>query len=198
MFNQTGACVDIDDYGTTDGSAVWLYSPCHPEDTRPEHQNEAWTVHSDGRITSDMSGKCLTAAVAAAGSAVEIDTCQSGNERQQWVVDGLAGTLKLGKGNLCLDGGQHAKPSPCDGQALPFCDLTLPRDVRVRDLVGRLTTEEKLGLFANGAKGVPRLNIPSYQWWSEALHGVGHSPGVSFGGKVKAATYDKTKVTDST
>ncbi len=43
-------------------------------------------------------------------------------------------------------------------------------------------------LFANGAMPVPRLNIGLYQWWSEGLHGVAYSPGVSFGGQIPAAT----------
>lgn len=34
--------------------------------------------------------------------------------------------------------------------------------------------------MGNNAAGVPRLNLPAYQWWSEALHGVGKSPGVIF------------------
>lgn len=34
--------------------------------------------------------------------------------------------------------------------------------------------------MGNTASGIPRLNLPAYQWWSEALHGVGKSPGVIF------------------
>lgn len=34
--------------------------------------------------------------------------------------------------------------------------------------------------MGNSASEVPRLNLPKYQWWSEALHGVGKSPGVTF------------------
>jgi beta-glucosidase len=40
------------------------------------------------------------------------------------------------------------------------------------DLIERLTLEEKVGLMSHPAKGVPRLNIPAYNYWSEALHGV--------------------------
>ncbi len=58
----------------------------------------------------------------------------------------------------------------------------------VQDLVGRLTLAEKATLMVNGAAAVPRLNIPAYQWWNEALHGVGLSPGVSFGGDLPYAT----------
>ena len=39
---------------------------------------------------------------------------------------------------------------------------------------------EKVSRLTNGSPGVPRLNLPSYEWWSEALHGVAGSPGVSF------------------
>jgi len=64
--------------------------------------------------------------------------------------------------------------------------LTL--DERVADLVSRIPAKDVVGLFSNGAKGVPELNIPKYQWWSEALHGVGGSPGVTFGGDTPFAT----------
>jgi len=43
---------------------------------------------------------------------------------------------------------------------------------RVKDLISHLTLEEKVGLMSHPAKGVPRLNIPAYNYWSEALHGV--------------------------
>ena len=43
-----------------------------------------------------------------------------------------------------------------------------------------MTLEEKVGLLGNTAKDVKRLGVPAYQWWSEALHGVGKSPGVRF------------------
>ena len=53
-----------------------------------------------------------------------------------------------------------------------YLDAALPIEARVRDLVSRLTLEEKAGLMRNGAAGVPRLGIPKYDWWNEALHGV--------------------------
>lgn len=71
---------------------------------------------------------------------------------------------------------------------MPFCDVNAPVAVRVASLVANLTLAEKLGLFANSADGVPRLNIPSYEWWNEGLHGVAYSAGVSFGGLFPAAT----------
>ena len=43
---------------------------------------------------------------------------------------------------------------------------------RVEDLLYRLTLEEKISLLGYNSKAVPRLDIPSYNWWNEALHGV--------------------------
>jgi beta-glucosidase len=53
-----------------------------------------------------------------------------------------------------------------------YLDTSLPFAERVKDLVGRLTLEEKVGLMSHEALGVPRLNIPAYNYWSEALHGI--------------------------
>ena len=48
----------------------------------------------------------------------------------------------------------------------------LPRDERVENLLGMLTPDEKVGLMMNKSVSVDRLGIPSYNWWSEACHGV--------------------------
>ncbi len=55
---------------------------------------------------------------------------------------------------------------------LPFRDPALPLESRVQDLLQRLTVEEKAGLMKNVSEPVPRLGIPAYDWWNEALHGV--------------------------
>ena len=54
----------------------------------------------------------------------------------------------------------------------PFQDPTLPIDKRVDDLVSRMTLEEKALQMQHTAPAIPRLGIPSYDWWNEALHGV--------------------------
>jgi beta-glucosidase len=48
-------------------------------------------------------------------------------------------------------------------------------DARARDLVSRMTLEEKASMMENTTPGVPRLGIPKYNWWSEALHGVANA-----------------------
>jgi len=56
--------------------------------------------------------------------------------------------------------------------SIPFCNWTLPVDVRVKDALSRMTPTEKIAQLDNQAPGIPRLGITSYNYWSEALHGV--------------------------
>ena len=64
---------------------------------------------------------------------------------------------------------------PAIGQSTPpppYLDTNLPPEQRAADLVHRMTLAEKATQMQNNSAAVPRLNIPAYQWWSEALHGV--------------------------
>ena len=54
----------------------------------------------------------------------------------------------------------------------PFLDTKLSNKERVENLLSLLTPEEKVGLMMNKSASVDRLGIPSYNWWSEACHGV--------------------------
>jgi beta-glucosidase len=57
----------------------------------------------------------------------------------------------------------------------PYLNPTLPIDQRVDDLVSRMTLEEKASQLVNQARAIPRLQVPAYDWWSEALHGVANA-----------------------
>lgn len=60
-----------------------------------------------------------------------------------------------------------------DGSDKPaYMDTTLPVEERVRDLVSRMTLEEKISQMVHEAAPIPRLGIPEYNWWNECLHGV--------------------------
>ena len=59
-----------------------------------------------------------------------------------------------------------------DTSSHPYMNPKLSPEERAADLVHRMTLEEKASQLVNQARAVPRLNIPSYDWWSEALHGV--------------------------
>ena len=57
-------------------------------------------------------------------------------------------------------------------QKYPWQNPQLPTAERVENLISMLTPEEKVGLMMNKSISIDRLGIPSYNWWSEACHGV--------------------------
>ena len=57
----------------------------------------------------------------------------------------------------------------------PFKNSSLPVNNRVHNLLDLLTTDEKINLLLYNSPGVERLGIPAYNWWNEALHGVGRA-----------------------
>ncbi len=60
-------------------------------------------------------------------------------------------------------------------QPYPYQNSKLSPKERALDLCGRLTLDEKVGLMMHYSKPVERLDVPVFQWWSEALHGVGRN-----------------------
>jgi beta-glucosidase len=68
-----------------------------------------------------------------------------------------------------------ANPSPREISAMPYRNPSLPIDQRVDDLVSRMTLDEKVRQMQHTAPAIPRLGVPAYDWWNEALHGVARS-----------------------
>lgn len=60
-------------------------------------------------------------------------------------------------------------------QQLPYQNPNLSPKERAADLCSRMTIEEKAQVMLDRSKAVPRLGIPEFAWWSEALHGVGRN-----------------------
>ncbi len=75
--------------------------------------------------------------------------------------------LLIGIGSLCLS-------LPVFAQ-LPYQNPDLSPEKRADDLLSRLTLEEKAALMQNTSPAIPRLGIKAYDWWNEALHGVGRA-----------------------
>ena len=75
--------------------------------------------------------------------------------------------LLTGIGCLCLCFLSCSQP--------PYKNPALSPEERANDLVGRLTLEEKAALMQNTSPAIPRLGIKAYDWWNEALHGVGRA-----------------------
>ena len=81
----------------------------------------------------------------------------------EWIVV-CAGALFLGTAP------QHAFAQESDNPA--YLSPQLSPEPRATDLVRRMTLAEKASQMQNNSAAVPRLKVPAYQWWSEALHGV--------------------------
>ncbi len=72
-----------------------------------------------------------------------------------------------------------------------YLNPSLPAEQRAADLVHRMTVEEKVTQLTNQSRAIQRLNVPAYNWWSEALHGVASSGTTEFPEPVGlAATFD--------
>ncbi|SPO01877.1 related to xylan 1,4-beta-xylosidase [Cephalotrichum gorgonifer] len=71
----------------------------------------------------------------------------------------------------CVDG-SLASNAICDQSASPAA--------RASALIGLMNTEEKLQNLVSKGKGAPRIGLPDYNWWSEALHGVAYAPGIRY------------------
>ena len=60
-------------------------------------------------------------------------------------------------------------------ETMPYLNPGLSTEQRVDDLISRMTLEEKASQLVNQARAIPRLQVPEYDWWSEALHGVANA-----------------------
>ena len=56
-----------------------------------------------------------------------------------------------------------------------YLDPSQPIEARVDDLIKRMTLEQKATQLVNQARAIPDLQVPNYDWWSEALHGVANA-----------------------
>ena len=78
-----------------------------------------------------------------------------------------------------------------NGDKPAYLNPALPPEQRAEDLVRRMTVEEKVTQLVNQSRGIPRLNVPDYDWWSEASHGIATGGTTEFPNPVGlAATFD--------
>ena len=66
-------------------------------------------------------------------------------------------------------------PLSAQKQSLPYQNPKLKAEQRADDLLKRLSLEEKVQLMMDVSPAIERLDIPQFQWWNEALHGVGRN-----------------------
>ena len=82
-----------------------------------------------------------------------------------------------------------------DAEKPAYLNPNLPAEQRAADLVHRMTLEEKASQLVNQARPIPRLGVPAYDWWSEALHGVAVVGTTEFPEPIGlASTFDTAKI----
>ena len=64
-------------------------------------------------------------------------------------------------------------------QQHPFQNANLSSQERAKDLISKLTLEEKANLMCDQSDPIPRLGIKRFNWWSEALHGYANNDNVT-------------------
>lgn len=84
------------------------------------------------------------------------------------------------------------------GAQEPYKDLDRKFEERAADLVARMTLEEKVAQLQNDAPAIPRLGVPAYEWWNEALHGVARAGAATVFPQAigMAATFDVPLMTE--
>lgn len=65
------------------------------------------------------------------------------------------------------------------GQQFPYQNPVLSSEERAKDLISRLTLDEKAALMCDISDAIPRLGIKKFNWWSEALHGLANNGNVT-------------------
>ena len=100
----------------------------------------------------------------------------------------MAAGVLIGLGAASVLGAQDAgKPA--------YLNPNLPAEQRAADLVQRMTLTEKTSQLVNQARAIPRLGVPAYDWWSEALHGVAVDGTTEFPEPIGlAATFDTKNI----
>ncbi|HZK97234.1 MAG TPA: glycoside hydrolase family 3 C-terminal domain-containing protein [Prolixibacteraceae bacterium] len=77
--------------------------------------------------------------------------------------------------SLCIEVSAQAK----DESHPAYLDYTKSIEIRVADLVSKMTPEEKVSQMMYNSPAIDRLEIPEYNWWNECLHGVARSGNAS-------------------
>jgi beta-glucosidase len=92
--------------------------------------------------------------------------------RRKFLQTGLSAGLAV---HLSQPNKTGAANAASQDDAPLYLDTTQPVEARVNDLISRMTLEEKVAQMGSKAPGIERLNVPAYNWWNEALHGVGRA-----------------------
>ncbi len=92
--------------------------------------------------------------------------------RTQPILLAIVSIVNLASTALFAQQAADEKQNLCRAQRCSYLNPALTPRERAKDLVSRMTLEEKVSQMQDMAPAIPRLGVPAYNWWNEALHGV--------------------------
>ena len=166
--------IDISGPSNTSGTSLHMWGHY-----TPPVNNQLWKlvpINEFYQVMSIYNGMCWAANGLFAGASILLRECNKTDTTQAFTYNASSsnsGVFSLAASPaLCVQAGD-ATPS-CDVSPFnefPFCNASLPIAVRVADLVGRMTPEEKTAALDSSVPAIPRLGVPSMNS-GEALHGA--------------------------
>ncbi|MDH7599300.1 MAG: glycoside hydrolase family 3 C-terminal domain-containing protein [Sedimentisphaerales bacterium] len=124
----------------------------------------ACTITGDLEHPGDAHGP-LTIAFEARKGEAKFNTCQVRNEAGEVV-------LAFRASDLADVFTAAARQAPQVDEPPIWRDPSRPLQERINDLIRRMSLAEKVEQLQNDAPAIPRLSLPAYNYWNEALHGV--------------------------
>jgi len=118
--------------------------------------------------------------------AKEVDISQCNMPCRGYEAEKCGGSWRISIFNVSCHGTPVPPPpetpkmiNPCVNMSssfskMPFCDPTLSIEKRVEDAISRMTLAEKINALGTGTNAIHSLGLESYNWWSEATHGISH------------------------
>jgi hypothetical protein len=196
LWNSTfclSTTMGIGEIGVTEGAGLYT-SPCR----------SAFPVSpsSGGALAlTDGSGLCVavpSSPGALPGVMLHVTNCSTNSVPPEQSFSIGNGVITHVPSGLCVDAGTRVKA--CDGpnsSAFPFCNSSLTLDIRVADLVSRLSFDEKVAMLATPSGGAPAVGVSPSQWWQEGLHGLANNLGTAFDSPTSTSTSFPQPITSS-
>ena len=168
LRSDSSSCLSVLDFATAQESLL-VVTPCHPQDKTPGHRNQEFSYNASDQVievTGDAQGMVVDLSnygVDGYGEKVWIYP-PTGSNNQQWAYDASTGLLHsqttrapAGQDDMCID----ASP-PKDFSHMPWCNVSLPVDERVADMVSRMTLAEKIPNLDTPGAPIPSLGLDQY------------------------------------
>ena len=190
LVSYPGSCIDSD-FGSV-GTTPWIWN-CDAS-----NNNQWWSLtnssNSNNKLLKNAAGNtCMQVSSNAAYSTLSMQNCNTSNTLQQWSLLSASNGSLLQSAvtkSLCLTASTSQTMPNCSMapfNTYPYCNQELSVELRVNDLIQRMTLDEKVKNLQNNNPGIPRLAVPK-NLFHEMLHGVLCGCGAKYEGNTGCPT----------